>query len=938
MADCEHLARTSAYFDGALAAADESAAAAHLASCAECQSLLGDAVGLDVALSGSRRAAAPRSKWPIVAVLVAAMAAAIALVLAWPRDPAKPRDAVAFELPAQRAIEARFTGPRFAPHRPRAAVRSDAQPNEAVSIAALAQLEQHGDVHDLFAALVASGDLVRAKDLATKLPDDAASASDRSALALASGDAETALAHAQHALSRDPGQVAARWNLGLAARQLHLDHLARAAFRVLAERHEPGWSDEAQMQVVALSRELAAEDGYPAFDARSQAMIAGGPVLGTQEVALYPAWTRIAFFDTARLAPDRPRLEALRPLAAELDRVSGTTHATAALDRMDPTATVKLAASYQVVREQTATPAEATRLITQLAALGAKADDLRLGAIIMAQQQATRLPELRAIAMRWGDPWFLHYVRREELRAAYPPGDPRGAPALRAALASCTGAAWAFRCGQLALDVSEVELAIGHDADAEVAARTAMALYRTAMAPKQLGRARALVAELHRLQGRTTLARAELENMVLAAGTRDCDGVRYARVTEAELAIVDGDWTAARAALPAATPPEGCTGAIDLVGVAAAVDLARATRSPADRAVAEAWLATSPTLADGGVAAIGALRIDRGAPAAVTSWIAAHVRATDQELAGVRGWGVTTLIDDAGSRAAWTEVMAAASAPPAACVVVASSDDDRVTIAIRTASTTSGQHSVVPVRAQATTSLIAQPLIDTLAGCREIAVVALPPLHGRRDLLPPQLPWFFVGEAPPRPPVQGRARSVEITDARPLDPTLPAIGLRPSSRPFDVRISGAGATPTNVLAALRDATYAQLDVHGVLTAKEPEAAYLALSPEPGGAYALRADAVAAAKLTAHPVIVLAACRAAAVAPYLRQRWSLPDAFITAGASAVIAVDVAIPDADAGPVFDELHRRIAAGEQVEAAVAAVRASSTAPWVQHLMVFR
>ena len=86
------------------------------------------------------------------------------------------------------------------------------------------------------------------------------------------------------------------------------------------------------------------------------------------------------------------------------------------------------------------------------------------------------------------------------------------------------------------------------------------------------------------------------------------------------------------------------------------------------------------------------------------------------------------------------------------------------------------------------------------------------------------------------------------------------------------------------------------------------------------------------------MIVLAACHAARVAPYLRERWSLPDAFVTAGATAVIAADVAIPNPEARPVLDELHRRIAAGEPVASAVAAVRAHATSGWVTHLMVFR
>ena len=941
MADCEHLARTSAYFDGALDRADEAAAVEHLATCAACQALLGDAVGLDAALSGvTRGVVVPirRRRWPVAAALTAVAAAAAVAFMAWPRSKGEHGDVVAFELPAQRAVEARFTGPRFAGFRPRAAVRSDKQPTEAISLGTLAQLEQAGQPHDLIAALAATGDLRRAGELAAALPDDAASASDRAAVALASGDAEAALAHAQHALALDPKLAAAKWNLGLAAERLGLTYVARAAYTDLDVLHEHGWSDEAHVRRVARDAETALEDGFPELFARGKAMVDGGALLTAADAQRYPAQTRINFYDAARVAPDRARLEALRALAAALDAGTGSTHAADALARIDPMVSAKYADRYRSVFAQSATPAETTRLIDELRAAGRGADDLRLGAIIISGQVGVRLAEVRAMVTPWNDPWFTKFVDREEILAKYPEGDPRGAVALRDALARCTGVHVEYRCGLLAYALTEAATAGGNDAEAEQAAHTSVAYFRTAMMPLQLGRARGAVAEFHRLHGQTALARAELEEMVRSANDRDCLGVRYSRITQAELAIVDGEWAAARAALPAARAPEGCDKGADALGVAAAVDLARTTRAPEDLAVADAWLATAGTFADGGLAAIGPFRSRKGTSAATTAWIAAHAAATEPDLAGVRAWGVTTLIDDAGERGAWSEVIQVAAPPQAPCAVVASVDDDRVTIAVRTAAGIEGEHRHVPVRAQATTALISPALTAKLAACAEIAVVARPPLHGRSDLLPPALPWWFAGDAAPRAAATAAPRSVAIADAKPPDPSLPPVGIGAPSQPFDVRITGAAATPSKVLAALKDATYAQLDVHGVSVAKQPEAAYLALSPEVDGNYTLRADAVAATKLRGSPVVVLAACRAASVAPYLRQRWSLPDAFVTAGAHAVVAVDVPIPDTGAQIVFDELHRRVAAGEPVAAAVAALRAKGTASWVKHLMVFR
>lgn len=943
MAECEHLARTSAYFDGALSAADEAHAAEHLATCAACQSLLGDAVGLDAALStASPRARAKRtSRWPWIAGgVAAAAAAAIALVVVWPRGGKEPDPQVAIALPQERALEARFSGPRFAPHRPHAAVRSQTQPTEAISLSALAELEKAGDAHDLIAALAATGDLARADALAAKLPDDAASASDRAALALAHGDAEAALGHAQHALGLDASSAAALWNLGLAARQLHLDRVSKRAFDALAAKDAPGWTVEARDHAAAAAREIAVEDGFPAFETAAKAMVAGGPPITAADVARYPAQSRQSFYDAARVAGDRARLDALKPLAAALDQASGTTTATAALDRIDPAIGAKFGERYRAVIARTATPKEMTALIGELARAGRGADDMRLGAIILSGQSGARIAELRTIAAPWKDAWFDLFIGREAVRAKYAPGDPRMAPPLREALAACPGGAVSYRCGELAYDLVEIETALGQDKAAEQAARTAVAMHRAGMKPLNLGRARVALAEMHRSQGRTALARAELEEIVMANGDRDCDSNRYARVTEAELAIVDGDWASARAALPAAAAPAGCTGAADIIGIAAAIDLARSSKDARDVATAEQWLATAGDMSDKGVAVTGALRLGKGDAGAVRAWVAAHAAANDADnISGVRAWAVTTLIDDAAARGDWADVLTTANAPAAECAVVLSSDDDRISTAVKTPAGLAGEHRLVPVRAQDTTPLLSPALAQRLAGCKDIAVVALPPLHGRSDLLPTELPWWFAGDAPPRPsPVKG-TRAVEVSDARPPDPSLPTVGLQAPQQPFDVRLTGTAATPSRVLAALKDATYAELDVHGVASASRPDAAYLALSPEPDGSYALHADAVVKTKLAAAPVIVLAACRAAAVAPYLRERWSLPDAFVAAGASAVIAADAVIPDKEARAVLDELHRRIAAGESPAAAVAAVRAASKPQaWERHLMLFR
>jgi hypothetical protein len=178
-------------------------------------------------------------------------------------------------------------------------------------------------------------------------------------------------------------------------------------------------------------------------------------------------------------------------------------------------------------------------------------------------------------------------------------------------------------------------------------------------------------------------------------------------------------------------------------------------------------------------------------------------------------------------------------------------------------------------------------------------------------------------------------------DATPPPDALRLPRLAPAvAPPGATSLTGADATPARVLAALATTSYAELHVHGLVDLSTADASFLALSPGTDGEWRLTAGAVRAARLQSAPVVVLAACRAAEVAPYLHQRWSLPDALLAAGARAVIAADVDLPDAPARALFDAIHRRIAGGTAPAAAVAAERAAAVAggqAWAAHVMVF-
>jgi hypothetical protein len=374
MVSCEHLQRTSMYFDGELPPGEERDATDHIATCEHCQTLLGDAVGLDAVLSRAKPAASvpitPRRRWQIAlgaAALVGAAAIAIVVLRPKPRQHSADRhDRVALVLPPARSLEVRFTGDAFAAYRPYEIPRERA--HEAIDVRALTDLEARGQTRDLVAALASKGELVRASEVARKTLD-AASLSDLAAIALAGGDAEGALGYAYQALDQNAELAAARWNLALAARQLKLWRVSRTAFAAIAARAEPGWANEARQHVALVDRELGRPGEIARLKSQFELLVKAGSVRNTVtdpalrddpaefarrsrsiledetpiELALVRRFPSHALqFLAASLASATPAIiEGLQPVARRLDMVSSTKVATMLIaDRRDPFAAV----------------------------------------------------------------------------------------------------------------------------------------------------------------------------------------------------------------------------------------------------------------------------------------------------------------------------------------------------------------------------------------------------------------------------------------------------------------------------------------------------------------------------------------------------------------------------------------------------------------------
>ena len=156
-----------------------------------------------------------------------------------------------------------------------------------------------------------------------------------------------------------------------------------------------------------------------------------------------------------------------------------------------------------------------------------------------------------------------------------------------------------------------------------------------------------------------------------------------------------------------------------------------------------------------------------------------------------------------------------------------------------------------------------------------------------------------------------------------------------------LELSGAQASPSRLLAEMPRATEIEIHAHGIYRPELFDAPFIALSPDAEGRYALDMSAIRKVRLERAPVVVLAACGTVRSGPPLHEPFGLPAAFIEAGASAVLAADVAIPDS-AGAFFEAVRRRIRSGALPAVALRDERAkwsagSSQEAWVQHVFLF-
>lgn len=156
-----------------------------------------------------------------------------------------------------------------------------------------------------------------------------------------------------------------------------------------------------------------------------------------------------------------------------------------------------------------------------------------------------------------------------------------------------------------------------------------------------------------------------------------------------------------------------------------------------------------------------------------------------------------------------------------------------------------------------------------------------------------------------------------------------------------MHLKGAEATPGRVLAEMEEATDIEIHTHGLMSSSVSGTSLLVLSPETDGRYTLSEKDVRRLHLKGAPWVLLVACRAAALTPNRSVSVGLPAAFIEAGARAVLASNVDIPNS-ADSFFSAVRERVRRGEVPSVALRHEREqwlskNPEAEWVNHVLLF-
>ncbi|AFE05970.1 hypothetical protein COCOR_04698 [Corallococcus coralloides DSM 2259] len=902
----------------------------------------------------------------------AAAAAAVVLAVLWVGRPWRSTEtarALPFALAAARPLEGRLSHPGLADYRATGTMRGGADGRPELDLKVLSELEAKGDLHGVATAWLAAGDFERAERILERLPASPAVMGDLALAALGRAQPERALTLVEMGLESAPDDARLHWNRGLALQALSLELAAAAEFSRVAQAKEPGWSTEATERADGLRKgALARRDSWKAMNAAGMELALDGTPYPGALARRNPDLARLYLYHALRAASSVERVQALAPLAALLDDVTRTKTASAYVARVaaaDFNKRGPLANTYRELLAGTLSleGAEADAFLARLRRSGER--DLLLGAILLLHQEDRFVDELAALVRQSGEPaWYDAPLARGRAQAAQDRGDMETAEtSLKNGLAACRSAGFGYRCVDLQRYLAALYNRMDRRKEAESLARPAL---EEAFRSDSWYQEELLLADLvtsARLSHAPALARAYLDEY-LQHSPEDCARRSEYHHARALLFVEDLDAKRARREVQDALT---CPTAPTLMEVAVSGDLLRLEGATVpgrelDRVRERIRvLREDPSLTTGEKLLVdhieGRILIERDREEGqkllrgVITGSALH-RSTDIEARKAWAHSHHVLMMDAGRAKEWGPAVDLLAeevdrTAPTSCLLALAGQDERMLFVARGPTGASSGlylHALKqPLREEV--PAVPESLLQVLAGCGVVKVLAEPILLGRPGLLPADRAWSYLapgGHRVEAPAVAPAPKRLVVSDVEPpatlgLPRLMPWKGM---TGPGDVHLRGRAATPESVLAEMEDATEVELHTHG-LAGTVSDAAFLALSPDAAGRYALTAEELEGHTLRGSPVVMLAACDANVGAWRYHAVSSLPSALIQAGARAVVAPSTEVPDVEAGAFFQALVESLRQGTPPAQALRDTRArwlkQGSARWVQDLVAF-
>lgn len=927
------------------------------------------------------RLPARRSRHPlwIASGAALAVAAVVALLVFVPSKP-PPAPQVASlrgELGPTRLLEARLSYAGTGDYR-KLNVDRGAQRGEAISLDSRVRLERARDLHGQAVASLLAGERERAAQLFAQVPRSPGADSDRAALELVDGSQEAlerALEDVDRALVEVPNDPAALWNRALVLAGLNLPMAAAREFDRVTALGEQGWADEARDRAKVLRDTVVQRKARwrAAYDAGRKLL--DGDVTVPSELVGVTGTMTIAFYDAVRSAPSRERVLALLPLAQALDVAYGSDRLAVYVQKIaasDFRLRKPLADAYRALAVEVPTGAAVEAFLKRLPATGT--DDVKMGAMVRGGVVGAHLDEYQRLAQATRDPWFLAIAEQEAAKAEIARG--QIAPAERR-LRDALGVARSQRLTYRALLLGN-DLAVLQSKQLKLAQASEELLtdFRATTSAGEWILEMSVLADLGaNAQDRHAYsqARAYLTEIItrseggVATGANaayDCVRRGYAQFSLANLSLLL--LNPERARNEALGAPK-CEKTFLLEPVIWA-ELYRMSHREDDarraRASLAALRAAPPQIAgqDALFAYLdGIMAIDFDRAAGQRALRDAIAKAGDNKTeynATAHAHSFSVLALDAGKASEFGSVLAILAETlevprPQRCALAIAVEDGESTIAFADARGQVGGSFAANRKSPDLDigRLVPSDVADRLRGCERVAVLTTPPVLGSGALLPADLAWSYTlakatAAAPTATATAPTSTGKRVVVANPLPPPdlkLPALApLREGGNAAATVLRGADATPSRVLLAIRDASVIEFHTHGFIGNDVTEASYLVLSPDVDGNYAMTARDVAQGRLDAAPLVILGACHAATSSRSLVGGMGLAEAFLRAGARAVIASPDAVPDLGAQAFFAAVRDRVTHGTDPALALRDERtrllaASPDNAWVAGIVVF-